>query len=88
MINTEENLELLEDAISIDFYDLSIIFVVKVGIDEMNGTIMVKKEHADVWNVSTEDLYEAALENIVDDWKIIAISPLTMKYISVLINSD
>ena len=67
-------MELLEDAISIDFYDLSIIFVVKVGIDEMNGTIMVKKEHADVWNVSTEDLYEAALENIVDDWKI---TPMT-----------
>lgn len=88
LINTKKNMELLEDTVSIDFYDLSIIFVIKVGSDEFNGSIMVKKEHTDLWNVSAEDMYEIALENIADDWKITSMTEMLNELGSGLMDCD
>ena len=88
LINTKKNMELLEDTVSIDLYDLSIIFVIKVGSDEFNGSIMVKKEHTDLWNVSAEEMYEIALENIADDWKITSMTEMLNELGSGLMDCD
>lgn len=72
LVNTAKNRELLEDTVSIPFIDLSIIFAVKMCIiDGENGYVTVKDCHADIWGVSAEDIYDAAMANTRNDWEII-----------------
>lgn len=77
LINTDRNRELLEDTVSIPFIDLSIIFAVNMCIiDGANGYVTVKDCHADIWGVSAEDIYDAAMANTRNDWEIIPMCEL------------
>ena len=64
LINTEKNKELLEDVPHIEFLDLSIVFQCLVTQEKLGtATILIHNIHLKMWNVSTEDLYHAAMEN-------------------------
>lgn len=67
LVNTKENLELLREIPHREFFDLSIIYYVKVnnfmGEDEFAG-ITIHSEHlTKIWNVTEEDLYYYASFN-------------------------
>lgn len=64
LINTERNASLLNELPSVSFLDFSIIF--KILIDspaESTATVTIGHTLMKIWNVSTEELYEAAKIN-------------------------
>ena len=64
LVNTEKNKVLLKDIPHRDFYDLSIIYFVTVCSFMADfGTILIHNQHMELWDVTEEELYEAAIEN-------------------------
>lgn len=64
LINAEKNKEYLKDKPFIQILDLAAAFYVRVSSNEIGeGSIMVLNNHAKMWNVTAEMLYEAAKEN-------------------------
>ena len=64
LINTERNRELLSDVPSIAFHDLSIVFQCLVSEEKFgNATIMIHNAHLKIWNITVQELYEAACVN-------------------------
>lgn len=64
LINAENNKEYLKDKPFIQILDLAAAFYVKVSSNEIGeGCIMVLNNHAKMWNVTAEMLYEIAKEN-------------------------
>jgi len=64
LINTERNRELLEEIPHIEFLDLSIVFQCLV-LEEVFGLslILIRNSHLRLWDVTKEELYQAAKEN-------------------------
>lgn len=64
LVNTEKNKELLEDVPHVEFLDLSIVFQCLIA-KEHNGkaSILVHNAHLKLWDVSVEELYQAARSN-------------------------
>lgn len=64
LINTERNTALLEDIPHMEFLDLSIVFHCMVTQEETRcATILVHNVHMKLWDVSVEELYQAAKKN-------------------------
>lgn len=64
LVHRERNLELLEDVPYIPYLDLAVVFYCIVYRQEYgNATILIHKEHMDMWQVTTEELYEHAIKN-------------------------
>ncbi|MBD5465084.1 MAG: hypothetical protein HDR22_04605 [Lachnospiraceae bacterium] len=64
LIHKERNRELLEDVPYIPYLDLAIVFYCIVFRQEYgNATILIHKEHMELWNVTEEELYEQASKN-------------------------
>ena len=64
LVNTEKNRELLEDVPHIEFLDLSIVFQCMVAQEEFGtASILIHNVHMKLWDVSVENLYQAAKEN-------------------------
>ncbi|MDE7477498.1 MAG: hypothetical protein K2M91_06055 [Lachnospiraceae bacterium] len=65
LINAEKNKGLLEDVPHKDFLDLSIVFQCLVSLEEIGeeALILINNTHSGIWNVSVEELYQAAMEN-------------------------
>ncbi len=64
VINTEKNRELLEDIPHVEFLDLSIVFEYMVDQEGFGvATILIHNTHQKMWNVTTDMLYQAAIEN-------------------------
>lgn len=64
LINKDKNLKLLDTVPHVDCLDLSIVFYIMLEISNgQNGTVIIKNEHFKNWNVSLNDMYEAALNN-------------------------
>lgn len=64
LINTERNTALLEDIPHMEFLDLSIVFHCMVSQEETGyATILVHNVHMKLWDVSVEELHQAAKEN-------------------------
>ena len=65
LINAEKNKGLLEDVPHKDFLDLSIVFQCLVSLEEIgeDASILINNTHSEMWNVSVEELYQAAMEN-------------------------
>ncbi|MBE5958464.1 MAG: hypothetical protein E7254_06335 [Lachnospiraceae bacterium] len=64
VINTEKNKKLLKKVPHIDILDLSVVFYCIVKCDKNeNATTLIYDHHANMWNVTTEELYEIAKEN-------------------------
>ena len=73
LINAEKNKEYLKDKPFIQILDLAAAFYVRFRSNEIGeGCIMVLNNHAKMWDVTAEMLYEAAKENehaIITDMK-------------------
>lgn len=64
LVNTEKNKELLEDIPHVEFLDLSIVFQCLVSQNELGVlSVLIHNIHQKTWNISTEDLYNVAMEN-------------------------
>lgn len=64
LVNTEKNRELLEDVPHMDFLDLSVVFQCIVSKEEFEiSAFLIHDVHQKMWNVSVDDLYQAAMEN-------------------------
>ena len=64
LINAENNKEYLKDKPFVKFIDLAAAFYVRVNANEIGeGNIMILNNHAKMWNVTAEMLYEIAKEN-------------------------
>ena len=64
LVNTEKNKALLEDVPHIEFLDLSIVFQCLIAQEEFGtASILIHNIHLKLWDVSAEELYQAAKEN-------------------------
>lgn len=64
LINYNRNRNLLKDIPHIPYLDLAICFYCMIeGPDKALGSILIRNEHLELWNVSEHDLYEIALHN-------------------------
>lgn len=64
LINTEDNLELLESVPNKAFLDLSLIVYCDVSeLCGLSACVNVKKEHVEAWGVTSEELIETACNN-------------------------
>lgn len=64
LIHGERNKEMLKDIPHVRYLDFAIVFQCLVS-DEMfgNATIMIHNAHLKIWKVTTEELYQNALQN-------------------------
>lgn len=64
LIGREENQELLEEIPYKSYLDLAIIYYVLLEVDEYGmASMMIRKEHMEMWKVTEEDLYYLACKN-------------------------
>ena len=64
LVSTEKNKALLEDVPHIEFLDLSIVFQCLIAQEEFGtASILIHNIHLKLWDVSAEELYQAAKEN-------------------------
>lgn len=64
LLNYEANRKLLQDVPHKHFMDLAIVFYVIIDSDEIgSGSVLIHNNHADIWKVSENDLYETAISN-------------------------
>lgn len=65
LIHTEKNKELLKKAPHIGVLDLSIVFYALLEVNkEGTVTMLINHEHLQHWNVTKEELYSTACENV------------------------
>lgn len=65
LVNTEDNQELLSRIPHIPYLDLSIVFYILGGRTECGlMTALINNEHMEIWNVTTDDLYQTAMRNM------------------------
>lgn len=64
LINAERNAELLADAPHVIIEDLAVIFFILATRDEFGtGTITIRNNILDMWDITVDQLYKLALEN-------------------------
>lgn len=64
LVNTKDNQELLAQIPHIPYLDLSIVFYVSLTESESQSmTVLIYNQHMELWNVTTDDLYQAAKRN-------------------------
>ena len=64
LIGRKENQELLKEIPHKNYLDLAIIYYVLLEVDECGmASMMVRKEHMEMWKVAEEDLYYRACKN-------------------------
>lgn len=65
LVNYDQNRELLNDVPHHRFLDLAVVFQCFMGTTtKVSGTILIHDTHIRMWNVTTEDLYSAAMQNM------------------------
>lgn len=65
LVNTKDNLKLLEQVPHIPYLDLSVVFFICLSITEKAGmtTALIRNEYAQCWNITAEELYQEAEKN-------------------------
>ena len=65
LVHCEKNKEMLQNVPYIPWEDLAIVFFLLFDHDVLGrGTIMIKTEHMEKWNIGVEDMYRDALANM------------------------
>ncbi len=64
LISTERNKELLTDVPYRIKADLAVVYFVSLEFMGIEGSILIRNEHMDMWGAEEEDLFEAALYNM------------------------
>ena len=76
LVNREQNKLILEKCPNRDFFDLAIVYYcVEMSSDNEYGSWLVTNAVFDEWNVTEEELFDAAISNLKNqvEWKIIDI---------------
>ncbi|MGN0160676.1 MAG: DUF5688 family protein [Lachnospiraceae bacterium] len=64
LLNYEANRKLLEDLPHKNYMDLAVVFYVMIDNDVIgNGSVLIHNNHARMWQVNENDLYDTALQN-------------------------
>jgi hypothetical protein len=63
LISVEKNAERLLELPHRVIGDIAVVYVMALEFGEESGSIFITNDHADMWGVSEEDLYEAAMDN-------------------------
>lgn len=64
LIHYEKNIELLKQIPHIKYLDLAIVFYCMVQNESIgNGSILIRNEHINKWNIDLQTLYNKAIEN-------------------------
>lgn len=65
VVNADKNKELLMDIPHRRYHNLAIVYMYVMDNDELGGrgTILIRNEHIDKWNVNEEDIYSRAIKN-------------------------
>lgn len=64
LVNKEKNIELLTDIPYVEFQDLVLIFICIVNnFRNEYATILIHNQHLSLWGVTTETLYQLAMQN-------------------------
>ncbi|WP_026497155.1 DUF5688 family protein [Butyrivibrio sp. WCD3002] len=63
LISGERNAERLQELPHRMIGDIAVVYMVFLEFIGESGSILITNEHADMWDVSEEDLYEAAMDN-------------------------
>ncbi len=63
LIGRRGNEDLLKDMPSRSYEDLEIVYYVSLKLMGIEGCIHIKNEHMEMWDITENDLYEAALAN-------------------------
>lgn len=64
LVNTKDNQDLLMQIPHIPYLDLSIVFYIAVAeTGEGHMTALVNNQHTKFWNVTVDELYQAAAKN-------------------------
>ena len=63
LVNAKRNMERLKNMPHRIMEDLAVVYFVSLEFMEVEGAITIKSEHMNLWNVTEEDLYEAAMDN-------------------------
>lgn len=85
IINYQKNGNLLKEVPHVKFLDLAVVFIVVLesGHEEGVATILIHHHHLGFWGMSTEELYNLALENTVNDYEIIPMSDIVQEIMDV-----
>lgn len=67
LINTERNIEQLVHMDHRSYLDLSLCYVVKIKDSERTISLRITRVLSQVWNVTEEELYQAAMQNMKKD---------------------
>ena len=67
LVNTERNRERLEAMPHRGFLDLSLVYCVEFSVGDGVGSITIDNNHAAMWDVTEEQLFEQALSNMEAD---------------------
>ncbi len=67
LVNTDKNRERLESLPHRDYLDLSIVYCVEFAVGDGIGSITIDNNHAAMWGVSEEQLFEQAVSNMEAD---------------------
>lgn len=64
LIHYEQNEELLKEVPHMKYLDMAVVFYVMLSKGELgNVSMLIRKEHLSMWNVSKEDVFEASAKN-------------------------
>ena len=65
LINYEKNKKLLSEVPHRKFKDLAIVYYCLVASKASEGVVLIKNVHTAAWNITEEDLYDAACANAI-----------------------
>ena len=63
VIHAQSNEELLKESPHKIFLDLAVVFYYFLSDEGINGSILIRNEHRNLWDVSVEELYNVAIKN-------------------------
>lgn len=65
LVNREKNQEMLREMPYVEYLNLAIVFsvILEMGGEEKAASMLIKNEHLDWWEVTKEEVYEAACRN-------------------------
>lgn len=68
LLSTKENEEMLEELAAVPMLDLSVAYVIRIGVtEEQKGCIKVKKQMLEQYGIETAQLHEQAMKNLEKD---------------------
>lgn len=79
LINYEKNVDLLKDVVHRKELDLAVVFMIVLESkenDDLSGTILIRRELFDLWEISEDTLYQVAKDNMKNSFETTSLNSL------------